>query len=236
MRNTLTIARRELESYFVSPVAYVTIALFLFIMGFLFERILALSREATLQYLFENMVTILMLVGPLLSMRLFAEENRSGTLELLLTSPVRDWEVVLGKFVAGFTVLAIALAFTGLYAVVLALLGHPELGPILSGYLGMLLFGAAVIAIGLLTSSWTRNQVIAGFLAIVIVLFLWVVQALASSAGGSLAGVPAYVSLAQHYEDFLRGVIDTRNVVYFVSVVVVALFLTVRSVEARRWR
>jgi ABC-2 type transport system permease protein len=236
LRNTLTIARRELESYFVSPVAYVTIALFLFIMGFLFERILALSREATLQYVFENMVTILMLVGPLLSMRLFAEENRSGTLELLLTSPVRDWEVVLGKFVAGFTVLAIALAFTGLYAVVLALLGHPELGPILSGYLGMLLFGAAVIAIGLLTSSWTRNQVIAGFLAIVIVLFLWVVQALASSASGSLAGVPAYVSLAQHYEDFLRGVIDTRNVVYFVSVVVVALFLTVRSVEARRWR
>jgi ABC-2 type transport system permease protein len=236
LKNAVTIARRELESYFVSPVAYVTIALFLFIMGFLFERILALSHEATLQYLFQNMVTILMLIGPLLSMRLFAEENRSGTLELLLTSPVRDWEVVLGKYVAALAVLAIALAFTGLYAAVLAILGHPELGPMLSGYLGMLLFGASLTAIGLLASSWTRSQVVAGFVAIVIVLFLWVIEALASSSGGALAGVPSYISLAQHYDDFVRGIIDTRHLVYFASVVAVALFLTVRSVEARRWR
>ncbi|MGQ9555270.1 MAG: ABC transporter permease [Anaerolineae bacterium] len=236
MRNTITIARREIESYFVSPIAYVTIAVFLFLMGFLFERILYLSREATLQYLFYNMVTILMLVSPLISMRLFAEENRSGTLELLLTSPVRDWEVVLGKYLAAIAVLVTALGLTGLYAVILAVVGRPEWGPVLTGYLGMLLFGSALLAVGLLTSSWTRNQVVAAFVAVIIVLFLWVIDALASSASGLLAGFASYISMSQHYEDFLNGVVDTRHVIYYLSIATAALFLTVRSVESRRWR
>jgi len=204
LRNTITIARREIESYFVSPIAYVIIAVFLFLMGFLFERILYLSREATLQYLFYNMVTILMLVSPLISMRLFTEENRSGTLELLLTSPVRDWEVVIGKYLASVAVLATALALTACYAAILAVVGHPEWGPVLTGYLGMFLFGGALLAVGLLTSSWTKNQVVAGFVAVIIVLF--------------------------------RGVVDTRHVVYYLTVAAASLFLTVRSVESRRWR
>ncbi|MHB0876412.1 MAG: ABC transporter permease [Anaerolineae bacterium] len=236
MKNTYLVARRELESYFVSPIAYVTIAIFLFLMGYLFERILYLSREATLQYVFYNMVTVLMLLLPLVSMRLFSEERRSGTIEVLLTSPVRDWEVVVGKYLAALSILVLALALTGLYAAVLAILGSPEWGPLLSGYLGVLLFGSAVVAIGLLTSSWTRNQVIAAFVAAIIVLFLWVIDALSSSATGALAGVPAYLSISQHYDDFLSGVIDTRHVVYYLSLIAIALFMTVRSLESRRWR
>jgi ABC-2 type transport system permease protein len=236
VKNTFLVARREVESYFVSPIAYVTLAIFLFLMGYLFERILYLSREATLQYVFYNMVTVFMLLLPLITMRLFAEERRAGTIEVLLTSPVRDWEVVLGKYLAALSILVLALALTGLYAVVLAIIGKPEWGPLLSGYLGMLLFGGAVLAIGLLTSSWTRNQVIAAFVAVIIVLFLWVVDALSSSATGALAGVPSYLSIAQHYDDFLSGVIDTRHVVYYVSVIAIALFMTVRSLESRRWR
>jgi len=179
MRRALLVARRELEAYFVSPIAYVTIAVFLFLMGYLFERILYLSSEATLKYVFYNMVTVLMLVLPLLTMRLFAEEKRSGTLELLLTSPVRDWEVVVGKYLAALGVFVLALLLTGVYALILEVLGSPEWGPLLSGYLGVLLFGSAVLAIGVWTSSWTRNQVIAAFTAAIIVLFLWVIDALA---------------------------------------------------------
>lgn len=236
MKNTLTIARRELESYFVSPIAYVVIAVFLFLTGYLFERILAITREATLEYIFYNMVTILMLVSPLLAMRLIAEENRSGTFELLLTSPVRDWEVVLGKYLASLAVLAVMLGLTALYAVVLAVLGQPEWGALSSGYLGMFLFGSALLAIGLLTSSWTRNQVVAAFAAVILGLFLWVIEALGAQATGTLAGVASYLSLSQHYDDFLRGIIDTRHVVYYLSVAAIALFLAVRSVESRRWR
>jgi ABC-2 type transport system permease protein len=236
LRNVANIARRELEAYFLSPIAYVAIAIFLFLMGYLFERILYLSREATLQYVFYNMTTVLMLVSPLLSMRLFAEENRAGTLELLLTSPVRDWEVVLGKYLAALGVLALALGLTGVYALVLAVVGQPEWGPILTGYLGMFLFGASLLALGLLTSSWTRNQVIAAFSAVVLILFLWVIDALASSAGGPLAGSLRYLALSQHFEDFLRGVVDTRHVAYYLSLTFLCLFLTVRSLESRRWR
>jgi ABC-2 type transport system permease protein len=236
VKNTYLIARREVESYFVSPIAYVTLAIFLFLMGYLFERILYLSREATLQYVFYNMVTVFMLLLPLITMRLFAEERRAGTLEVLLTSPVRDWEVVLGKYLASLSILVLALALTGLYAVILAIIGKPEWGPLLSGYLGMLLFGGAVLAIGLLTSSWTRNQVIAAFVAVIIVLFLWVIDALSSSASGALAGLPSYLSIARHYDDFLSGVIDTRHLVYYASVIAIALFMTVRSLESRKWR
>lgn len=236
MRNTLAIAKRELQAYFLSPIAYVTITIFLFLMGYLFERVLYFSREATLSYLFFNMVTVLMLLSPLITMRLLAEENKSGTLELLLTSPVRDWEVVLGKYLAAVAVLATALLLTTLYAAILAALGSPEWGPVITGYLGMFLFGSALLAIGLLTSSWTRNQIVAAFTAVVAILFLWVIDALAASLSGPLAGVASYISLSRHYEEFVSGVIDTRDVVYYLSVSAVALFLTVRSIESRRWR
>jgi len=236
LKNSITIARREISSYFVSPVAYVFIAVFLFLSGYLFERILYLSREATLEYLFHNLVTVLMLVCPLLSMRLFAEENRSGTIELLLTSPVRDWEIVVGKYLAAVCVFALALIFTGLYAAILEAIGQPEWGPILSGYLGIFLFGTSVLAIGLLASSWTQNQVVAAVVSVVVILFMWVIDALAASISGPFSGFFTYLSLSQHYQDFLRGVIDTRHIVYHLSITVAALFLTVRTIESRHWR
>lgn len=236
MKNAWTIARREVEAYFVSPIAYVVTAAFLFIMGILFERILFYSREATLRYLFQNLVFLLIFVAPLLSMRLLAEEQSSGTLELLLTSPVRDWEVVVGKFLAALALFSVMLALTLLYPLILLAFGDPDMGPILSGYLGVLLVGSGMLAIGVFTSSLSQNQIVAGVLGMAILLFLWLVGGLSEAFGPPISTFLNHLSLLTHFPDFTRGVIDTKGVVYYVSITAAGLFLATRSLEARRWK
>lgn len=236
MRNMLTIARRELESYFVSPIAYVITAAFLVVAGYLFSMILYYSREATLQYLFLNITTILLLIAPVLTMRLLAEERSKGTIELLLTSPVRDWEVAVGKYLASLGLFAAMLALTAYYPILLEIYGSPDRGPILSGYLGAFLLGAVLLALGLLTSSLTSNQIVAAVLGFVLILCLWLLDAVSGIITGTLGDALKYMALSSHFNDFSRGIIDTRDVLYALSMIVGSLFLTTRVLEMRRWK
>ena len=236
MANVWAIARRELYSYFVSPVAYVVGALFLLISGFLFSIILGVSNEATMRPLFGNFAVIFLFIVPALTMRLLAEEQRTGTLELLLTAPVRDWELVLGKFLGVFLLLLAMLAVTLVYPAILVLAGNPDRGPVLAGYLGVILQGAAFLAVGLFASSLTQNQIIAALLAFVILLILWLADALGQFTTGRIGDLFRFLSITRHFDEFPRGVIDTRNVIYFLSVIAAALFFTVLSVHSRRWR
>jgi ABC-2 type transport system permease protein len=237
LRHVLAFAGRELYTYFVSPIAYVVTFAFLAIMGFLFAIIvLSPQAEASMRNTFGNMGVVLQLLSPVLTMRLLAEEARTGTIELLMTSPVRDWEIVIGKFLGGLAFLTVMLALTGWYPLLLFRLGNPDPGPIIAGYVGIYLLASAMFAVGLLTSSWTENQIVAAVLGFGLLLILYLINAAASLIGPPLSGLLNYLGMADHLNDFLQGVIDSRNVLYYLSVVVAALFLTVRSLETRRYR
>ncbi len=237
MRNILSIAKRELGAYFASPIAYLVIAAFLAITGYLFSMIIYYWREATMLGVFGNMTTILLFVAPLLTMRLLSEEQRSGTIELLLTSPVRDGEVVVGKFLASLGLLAVMLGLTFYYPFVLEVFkGNPDFGPIVSGYIGILLLGGALLAVGLLTSSLTSNQIVAAVLGVALILVFWLCEALGDVTGPPLDGYLSFLSFSSHFSDFHKGVIDTKDVIYYLSVIVAFLFLATRSLETRRWR
>jgi ABC-2 type transport system permease protein len=236
MRIVAAIAHRELKSYFASPIAYVITAAFLVVTGLLFAMILLYTRQASLTYLFANMSILLLIISPALTMRLLAEEQRGGTLELLLTSPVRDFQVVLGKFLASVALLSAMLALTLYYPIVLFLYGSPERGHLISGYLGTLLLGAAFLSIGLFASSLTSNQIVAAVVSFMTLLVLWLIGGTAALASPPAGDVLGYLAIERHFDDFTRGVIDSRAVVYFLSIVAVFLFATVRSLETRRWR
>jgi len=236
MRNTLAIAKKELNNYFVSPVAYVVTAAFLVLCGLLFSLSLNFYREASMRSIFYNMPIILVLLSPALTMRLLAEESRSGTIELLLTAPVRDWEVVLGKFLGALGLLLTMLTLTLLYVVILLAYGNPDRGPLLSGYLGIILLGGATLSIGVLTSSLTQNQIVAAILAFVGLLVLWLSGGVGNFFGGSALGsIFSYLDVTQHYNDFANGLIDSSNVLYYLSLIVACLFLASKSLETRRW-
>ncbi|MGQ9684163.1 MAG: ABC transporter permease subunit [Anaerolineae bacterium] len=236
MRNVWLIARRELASYFTSPIAYAVTAVFLMVVGFFFAVILYYTQEATLRYLFGNITIILLLVGPALTMRLLAEEHKSGTIELLLTSPVRDGEVIAGKYLAALVLWALMLALTLGYPLLLRIYGNPDLGPIATGYLGLLLAGAAVLALGVLASTITANQVTAALVAFGFSLLLWLADALQGVLGGTAGEFFGYLSMSGHFDDFTKGIIDTSHVVFFVSLIAAALFVATRLLEARRWK
>lgn len=234
MRTIWTIARRELHSYFVSPIAYVVVALFLALHSYLFSIILLLSQEASMRYLFGTMTTVLLFVAPVLAMRLLSEEYRSGTVEVLLTAPVRDWELVVGKWLAAVGLWAIMVVLTFIYPYFLSVFGDPDWGPIVSGYIGIFLFGAALLALGTFASATTENQIVAAIVGVVLTVGLWVLRGAGDLMKGGMARIVNYVALADHTVDFSRGVVDTRDVVYFLSLIVVALFLATRAVEMRR--
>jgi ABC-2 type transport system permease protein len=236
VRNTLAIAERELRSYFVSPIAYVIIALFLLVSGYLFSVILLNTNEATLRYLVSNLSVIWLFITPALTMRLLAEEARTGTVELLLTNPVRDVEVVIGKYLGALGLLLVMLAFTLYYPALLLIFGNPDRGPMIAGYVGVVLQAAAFLAVGLMASSFTQNQIVAAVLTFAILLLLWLSEAVASFIGRPAGDVMRYLSVTSHSQDFARGVIDSTHVVYFLSVVAAALFITFLSLQARRWR
>jgi ABC-2 type transport system permease protein len=231
------VAQRELQSYFVSPVAYIVIAFFLIISGLLFALIVGSTREATLRYLFSNVSVIFLFITPLLTMRLLAEEQRTGTIELLLTNPVRDAEVVIGKYLAALGVLAVMLALTLYYPVLLILLGgNPDRGPLVTGYLGVLLLGAAFLAVGLFASSLTQNQIVAAVITFAVLLVLWLSDGLQTFTSGVLASIVSYLSVNGHFQEFSSGIIDSQDVLYFLTLILGGLFLTYLSVQSRRWR
>jgi ABC-2 type transport system permease protein len=241
MLNILVIAKRELQSYFVSPIAYVAIAVYLVIAGFIFvlemTGMAQYGASPSLQGQFGTMVFLLLIFAPPLTMRLLAEEQRMGTLELLLTSPVQDWQVVLGKFLASLGVLLLTIVITFAYGLMLRAYGNADLGPMAAGYLGLFLAGGALMSIGVLTSAMTQNQVIAAVLAVATILLLWVLGA-AGQLVSNLTATQVFNQLAffEHTTNFWRGIIDTNDAVYFLSLMALALFLASRVLETRRWR
>ncbi len=259
MRNFLAIYTKEMRSYFVSPVAYVIAGVFLFLTGYLFRNILMQFNYYCLQFsqrqqfmqggmpnlnlnemvvaqFFAVMDFIWLMVVPMLTMRLFSEEKKSGTIELLMTSPLSTTQILLGKFFAALSLYMTIVALTLVYCLILELYGDPDWGPIWSAYLGYLLLGGTFIGVGVLASSLTENQIVAVLLAFGALLLLWLIDWSASFAGPTAAAILTYLSIIQHLQDFQRGVIDTGDVVFYLSLTFFTLFLTSRVLESRRWR
>lgn len=237
-RRVLAVARKETRSYFVSPVAYVVMAVFVALTGYFFVDSMSATAfpEATVNPYVGRSIFILALVGPMLTMRLLAEEQKLGTIELLLTSPVQDWEVVMGKFLSSLVVLAGSLALTLVYVALLFWFGNPDGGPIFTAYLGLFLFGAGALAVGLFTSALTSNQIVAAVLSYGLLTLLTVIHLAADQVGGSMATVLQEISMVFQFEDFTRGILSLRGIVYYLSVVAVFLFLAIRTLELRRWK
>ena len=237
MRNAIAIARRELGAYFASPIAYVVSAAMLTLFGYFFYLSLVLGKQASLRSLFGgSIIIVLIFIMPLLTMRLLAEEQRSGTIELLLTSPVQDWEVVVGKYLAALGLYMLMLVPTLYYPVVLEIFGTPDWGPILTIYFGLILLGGALASLGTFTSALTSNQIVAAVLGVGLILILWLLPAASGLVGQPLSGILQYLGLSTHFADFTKGVVDTKDIIYYVSVIAGALFLATRAVETRRWR
>ena len=237
MRTAQAIAWKEIQVYFSSPTAYIVGLIFLALSGFFFAQDLGDPfPEASLRNFFEGSTIILILMAPVLTMRLMAEEQKLGTIELLLTSPVRDWEVIIGKYLASLTFLLATLALTLYYTILLFVYASPDPGPILSGYLGLILYGGSALALGLLCSTLTSNQIVAAVVAIGILLALFFADLAWGSIGGMASTVIGELSIKSHFDDFARGVIDTKHIVYFVSFIAFFLFLSIRALEFRRWR
>lgn len=237
MNSTLIITRREFRSNFDSPIGYVVIALSLLGVGIFFFRDYWTINRATLSPLFTWLPWAFVFpIIPAVTMRLFAEEKRTGTLELLITMPVRDRDVVLGKFLATLGLIGVLLALTVSYPLFIGRLGNLDVGPILVGYVGLLLEASAGIAIGLFFSSVTENQIVAFMLTFTVLLGLFTVDYLGAAVGGILGDIFAFVSFQRRLAPFGRGLLDLRHVVYFVSVAAFFLMLTTRQLESRKWK
>ncbi len=259
MRNVTAIARRELQAYFVSPMAYIILMLVIFIFGYFFLLYTFFYSEVSMQAsmnpaaadslnvheviirgLFSTLGVIWIFMAPLLSMRVFSDEKRSGTAELILTAPVSTTQLVLGKYLGTLGFGAALLLLTAAFPLYLRLLGAPlDAGPLAAVYLGTLLLVGAFLAIGVFSSSLTANPIVAVFIAFVTCLFFWIVGSLSEAIGGGagpLAQLLKSVSITEHYEDFLKGVVDTSGVVYYLGFIVFGLFLTTRVIDSGRWR
>jgi ABC-2 type transport system permease protein len=252
--NTWTIARKELSSYFRSPIAYGVMAFFALIAGYFFyvavvffvrrgieSSMMGQSfpmdlNEYIIRPLFSNVSVIGLFLIPMITMRLFAEEKRTGTIELLVTSPLSDLEIILGKWIAAMTLYAAMLGISGVSLLVLFAYGKPDWRPILIGYLGLLLQGGCLLAIGTFVSTCTKNQIVAGVAGFAICLLLWVLDWASSFGTTVLDKVISYLSVLQHFDSFSKGVLDTKDIVYYLSVIFIGLFLTARSLESLRWR
>ena len=255
MSHIFAIAQKELRSFFVSPIAYVVVGLFALLFGAFFYSSLSFVLRISLQAgmmqgsppinineymirpLFGNTAVIMLFVLPIITMRSYAEEKRSGTMELLLSSPLTDAQIIGGKFLGALALFAMMLGVTAIHMGVVFLYGEPELWPVLTGYLGLFLMGASFISLGLLISSATKNQAVAAMITFAVLLLFWVISWLADPTSGSTTSqVLAYLSVLDHFDDFSKGVIDTSHLMYYVSFITLGLFLTAKSVDSERWR
>ncbi len=237
MRTIRAVAFKEIQIYFSSPVAYIVALIFMALSGFFFVRDLGNPfPEASLSNFFQGATFLLIPLAPALTMRLLAEEQKLGTIELLLTSPVRDWEVILGKYLASFVFLLFLLSLTSYYVILLLLFATPDPGPIYSGYLGLILYGAAALSVGILTSTLTSNQIIAAVVGTGILVVLYATSFIGDVVTGVWATIFNQLGFTSHFNDFDRGIIDSTHIVYFVTVIALFLFLSIRALESRRWR
>ena len=256
MSNILAIANKELRSYFASPIAYIVIGLFALLYGWFFVAIMTYFVRSSMQMgqfgmqgpqsmnvnqqlirpLLQNVTILVLFLMPMITMRTYSEEKRSGTIELLLTSPLTDFEIIMGKFLDGLALYAIMLSVTLIHLAILFMYGRPEWKPILTAYLGLLLLGGCFLATGLFISSLTKNQIVAGMVTFAVFLFLWVITWIGSFSGPTVDKLTNYLSIIDHFDDFGKGVIDTTHVIYYVSFITFGLFLTAKSVDSERWR
>lgn len=254
MSNILAIAQKELKGYFASPIGYIVLGFFALMFGYFFYALLIIFNQQSMRMagfgggpalnindqlirpVFLNMSVVLLFILPMLTMRTYSEEKRSGTIELLLTSPLTDLQIIMGKFLGAMALFATMLALTLIHVGALFAFGNPEWRPVATGYLGVLLMGGCFVALGLLISSLTRNQIVAGMVTFALFLMLWVIDWVSQFTGPTAQGILNYLSITTHLDDFTRGIIDTKHLVYYLSFIAFGLFLTARSVDTERWR
>jgi ABC-2 type transport system permease protein len=236
MTPALVISRREIRTYFNSPVAYIVVPVFVIITGYLFFTQLFLEKQADMRGFFNIMPLLFMFMIPAITMRLLADEKSSGTLELLITMPVRDWEVVVGKFLAAMALLCTAIGLTMVFAITVKSLGPLDRGPAIGGYLGLVLMGGAYVSIGVMASALTRNSIVSFIVAFAISFALYLLGRLTQFLPQSLQKLVAFLSIDGHFENIGRGVVDSRDVIYYLSVMTVCLLIATLSLESRRWK
>ncbi len=254
IRNILAIAGKEARGYYGSPVAWVVMGFFAFIYGFFFNVYLDAFMQNAMRSQFgggpstsnvnldltgpllSNASVLVLFILPMVTMRTYSEEKRSGTIELLLTSPVTDLDIILGKFLGSVGLYAGLLVVSAVYIAMLYGFGAPAFLPLVSGYLGLLLLGSCFVALGLFVSSTTKNQMVAGAVTFIVALLFWIISWAADRVGAPFGPVLAYLSITQHFEDFAKGVIDTKHVIFYLSFIAFGLFLTLKSVDSERWR
>jgi ABC-2 type transport system permease protein len=254
MRNILAIAHKELKSYFSSPIAYIVLGFWALMYGYFFVAILQYFVRQSMQMsqfqgpqamnvnqqlirpLVQNVSILVLFLMPMVTMRTYAEEKRSGTIELLLTSPITDWQIIIGKFVGAMSLYAACLGVTLIHIALLFVYGRPEWKPIVTAYLGLLLLGGCFISVGLFISSLTRNQIVAGMVTFAVFLLLWVINWIGSFSGPTVDQLTQYLSIVDHLDDFGKGVLDTTHIVYYLSFITFGLFLTAKSVDTERWK
>src|SRR5881396_1729759 len=256
MGNIIAIAQKELKSYFSSPIAYIVIGFWALLFGYFFVALLNYFVRQSMQMgqfgmqgpqamnvnqqlirpLLQNVLILILFLMPMVTMRSYAEEKRSGTIELLLTSPLTDFQIIVGKFLGAMALYGVMLAVTLIHLGLLFVYGRPEWKPIVAAYIGLLLMGGCFIATGLFISSLTRNQIVAGMVTFAVFLMLWIITWIGSFSGPTVDKLTQYLSIVDHYDDFGKGVLDTTHLVYYVSFITFGLFLTAKSVDSERWR
>ncbi len=227
--------KKEMKSYFGSPMAYIVLSVFLIITGWFFTLNLFKENLAHMRSVFDILPFLLVIYAPAISMRLVAEERKSGTMELLVTMPVRDFDLVFGKFLAAFTLYAVGLAFTLLYVITILVLGNAEIGPVVAGYVGLLLCGGAYLAFGVLGSAVTENQIVAFILSFLISGIFAIFIFVGNLTPPPFADIIQYLSTTYHFQNIARGVIDSRDVIYFLSMIFFALLLSSRAIAQRKF-
>jgi len=238
MRNVAALTKRELVAYFLSPMAYIVLTVFILISGYVFFEILSISGRADMQGIISFMAWLLLFVSPMLTMRLFADEFQSGTIETLMTAPVTTLEVVLSKYLASVVFLLVLIVPTMVYAAILFAFGDPDPGPIVAGYFGLFLVGSFFLAVGMVASACVRTQISAAIITFIVLLTMDILRFLIrSDAVDPLSKALRYVCFSNHFFGvFTKGIIDTRDVVYFLSTSIFCIFLTTVIVTVRRWR
>jgi ABC-2 type transport system permease protein len=255
MSNVIAIAQKELKSYFSSPIAYIAIGSFALLYGYFYIAILSYFVRQSMQMnqfgggpqalninqvfirqLFQNVTILILFIMPMVTMRTYSEEKRSGTIELLLTSPLTDFQIIMGKFLGALALWAVMLAVSMIHIAILFVYATPEWKPIATVYLGLLLLGGCFISVGLFISSLTKNQIVAGMMTFMVFLFLWIITWIGSFSGPTVDSLTRYLSIIDHFDDFGKGVIDTTHLIYYVSFITFGLFLTAKSVDSERWR
>ena len=256
MSNILAIAHKELKSYFNSPIAYIVIGFWALLYGYFFVALLNYFVRQSMQMgqfgmqgpqamnvnqqlirpLLQNVLILILFLMPMVTMRSYSEEKRSGTIELLLTSPLTDFQIIMGKFLGAMALYGAMLAVTLIHVGLLFIYGRPEWKPLVTAYIGLLLMGGCFISVGLFISSLTKNQIVAGMVTFAVFLLLWIITWIGSFSGPTIDKLTQYLSIVDHYDDFGKGVIDTTHLIYYVSFITFGLFLTAKAVDSERWR